>query len=168
MQPERPRGMVSFGLQLTAPDAAFLEVCLKTLDQKSAFADLPPHFIQAFNSTPDNVLGVLQPLSLKVQKSNLSFRSREGTDGPGSAIVDIVSLNVDLAALAHLIWAAGQIGLPRGFPFTPMGDELDLDDPRLRLEPEGGLVKITHSKIEIYDTAGTPPNGIRQWVYRTL
>ena len=167
MQPDRPRGMVAFGVQLTAAEAVFLETCLKVMDQEPAFGDLPPDFVRAFGSTSKQVLGVLQPLSRKVQEYNISFTSREGIDGPGSAIVDVVSLNVDVAAVAHLVWAVGQSGLPRGFPFTPTGAELDRDDPRLRVEPAGGLAKITHAKIEILDTTGDPAEGIRQWVYRT-
>ena len=166
MQPDRPRGMVAFGVELTAPEAAFLEVCLKIMDQEPAFDELPPDFRRSFNSTPDQVLGVLQPLSRKVQACNVSFTLREGT-APGSSIVDIVSLNVDVAALGHLVWGVGQSGLPRGFPFTPMGPELDRDDPRLRLEPNGGLVKITDAMIEVIDTGGEPSEGIRRWIYHT-
>lgn len=167
MQPDRPRGMVAFGVELSAPEAGFLETCLKAMDQEPAFSDLPPDFSRAFRSTPDQVLGVLQPLSRKVQNHSVSFRLREGADGPGSAIVDIVSLNVDVAALGHLVWAVGQSGLPRGFPFTPMSEAFDRNDPRLRLEPAGGLVKITHAKIEVIDITGDPADGLRQWVYHT-
>lgn len=165
MRPDRPRGMVAFGMAVTADEATFLEACLKVMDAEPAFADLPPAFARAFRPTPDERLGVLQPLSRKVQKHNVSFSLRDGD--AGRSIIDIVSLNVDLPALAHLVWAVGQSGLPRGFPFTPVGDDLDHDDPRLRLDPSGGLVKITHARIEIIDTAGPVEDGLRQWSYHT-
>ena len=161
---DRPRGMVSFNIGMSGAEVLFFERCLKTLDSNPSYADLDGDLKRAFGATPERALGELQPLAHNEQRVPVSFRFR-GKDGDPHDICDITSLNVDIAALAMLIAVAVPSAQPGGFTYTPMGPDFHRDDPRLLSQPDGGLVRITPSTVQISDTDVPPAGGFRRWTF---
>jgi len=166
-QPVRPFGRVAVGVQVTGPEREWLDTVLDILDREPPFDELPHLFKRAVNATPELPLGVLHSFGAGEDRPRITFSPRRSGEG---WILDVISLDVDVAALAALlaVVAPSQLTSSFGFPYTPVHDRTAPVDPRdLAGEPSGGFVRITHAKIEVTDATLPPTVGLRQWTYPT-
>ena len=166
-QPERPFGRVAVGVETTGPEREWLDTVLDILSREPPFGELPQMFVRMVQATPEQPLGVLHSLGAGEDRPQISFSPHRSGEG---WIVDVVSLGVDVGALAALlaVVAPSRLASSFGFPYTPVHDRSAPVDPRdLAGEPTGGFVRITHAKIEVTDATLPPTVGLRQWTYPT-
>ncbi len=167
VKPDRPFGRVAVGIRMTGPEREWLDTVLDILDREPEFGRLPDTFVKAVHATPEQPLGVLHSFGAAEDRPKVTFSPRRSGDG---WIVDVVSLGVDVGALASLlaVVAPSQLTSSFGFPYTPVHDRTASIDPRpLTGEPSGGLVRITRAKIEVTDATLPPTIGLGQWSYPT-
>jgi len=136
---------------MTAAEREWMDTVLDILSREPPFGELPDRFVRTVHATPQRPLGVLHSFGAGEDRPQISFTPRRSGDG---WIVDVVSLVVDVGALAALlaVIAPSQLASSLGFPYTPVHDRTTPIDPRtLTGEPTGGLVRITHAKINVTD-----------------
>lgn len=166
-QPDRPFGRVAVGIWMTAAEREWMDTVLDILSREPPFDELPDMFVRTVHATPEQPLGVLHAFGAGEERPQISFSPRQSGDG---WIVDVVSLGVDVGALASLlaVVAPSKLASSLGFPYTPVHDRTAPIDPSTLMgEPSGGQVRITHAKIQVTDATLPLTIGLGQWVYPT-